>query len=155
MDEKEIIQQLLTLFYLFQKRNKQSHDGMKFRDLMILHAILQCQQKGRPLKMSDISDHFKVTPAAVSQVIKLFEEKGWIERVTPAHDRRSTYLQATVEAQLQMKRRYQQVQENLLSFLTSLGDEDAQALARILQKAVAYYQEREHLHTTKKGEPIC
>lgn len=155
MDEKEIIQQLLTLFYLFQKRNKQVHNGMKFRDLMILHSILQCQQKGTPLKMNDISGHFKVTPAAVSQVIKTFEEKGWVERVTPVHDRRSTYLQATEEAQVQMKYCYQQVQENLQSFLVALGEEDAQALVRILEKAIAYYQEREISHTTKKGEQAC
>ena len=33
MDEKEIMHQLLTLFYIFQKRDKKAHSGMKFRDL--------------------------------------------------------------------------------------------------------------------------
>ncbi len=155
MDEKEIMHQLLTLFYIFQKRNKKAHSGMKFRDLMILHSILQCQRRGTPVKMNDISGHFKVTPAAVSQVIKTFEEKGWVERVIPANDRRTTYLHATSEAQLQMSRCYQQVQRNLHSFLLSLGEEDANALVRILDKAVAYYQEQDSNVESKRGETAC
>ena len=155
MEDQTIVQQLMVLFYMFQKENgammtvRPKH--MKHRDVMILEGIMRMHPDGSPVKMSDISEYFKVTPAAVSQVVRVFEEKGWVKRVTPAHDRRRAYIQVTDTARQYMKECMTHMQENLQMFITLLGEEDARALVRILEKAIAFYQQH-HGPTTSKEE---
>lgn len=160
MDDQTTVQQLMRLLYMFQKENgammnvRPKH--MKHRDVMILEAILRMHPDGSPVKMSDISDYFQVTPAAVSQVVRSFEEKGWIERVTPADDRRRAYVQVTAAARQHMKECMTHMQENLQSFILLLGEEDARALVRILEKAIAFYQTHHGASTSnKEGDRTC
>ena len=79
-----------------------------------------------------------MTPAAVSQTIRIFEQKGWVERVRPAHDRRTVYIRVSDEGRNHMGECLEQMQQNLQSFITLLGEEDAAAMVRILRKAIDF-----------------
>ena len=48
--------------------------------------------------MNQIKDHFHVSPAAVSQGIRSFEQQGWVERVILESDRRSVYIRIQKKA---------------------------------------------------------
>lgn len=160
MNEQKVVQEILYMLYLFQKENgtmlKARPKQMNHREVMVLHAICRMHQSGEPVKMSDLSAYFKVTPAAVSQTIRIFEQKGWVERVRPAHDRRTVYIRVSDEGQNHMGECLEQMQQNLQSFITLLGEEDAVAMVRILRKAIDFY--RSHHDSEMKeqeGESEC
>lgn len=158
--EKKIIQEIFHLLYLFQKENgmllNPQPKDLSHRDLMILDAILRMHPDGSPVKMSDISAYFQITPAAVSQGIRSFERKGLVERIRPCHDRRSVYVQVSEKAKEQMRQSAAAMRKNLQAFIQLLGEEDAQALIRILEKTLAFYRERHAKHPSKEeGTTLC
>lgn len=142
MDEMEIVRKITHLFYMFRKENlflKDRRDEMKYRDIMVLDAVMKLND-GNLVKMNDLSEYFNVTPAAVSQLIKQFEKKGWIERVELSNDRRSVYLKVTDEASEMIKKSESCMKRHLVEFIEELGEQDAAAFVRILEKAFAYTQ---------------
>ena len=111
---------------------------------------------GTPVKMSDLSAFFRVTPAAVSQTIRAFERKEWVERVRPEHDRRTVYIRVSEKARAHMQECMDQMQSNLQSFVAQLGEEDAAAMVRILKKAIDFYRDHHDREQTKlEGESEC
>ena len=159
MNDK-IVQELTYLFYLFQKENGAMMNPrpkkMKYREYMILAGILRMHPDGSPVKMSDISAYFKVTPAAVSQGIRNFERKGWVKRIRPEHDRRTIYIQVSEDGRQHMHDRRAHMQKNLQSFITLLGEEDAQALVRILEKSIYFFREHHRCEMNEEeGDRTC
>ena len=133
MDEMDIVRKVTHLFYMFRRDNllkKDDHPKMKHRDIMVLDAIMK------------LSDYFQVTPAAISQIIKQFEKKGWVDRILLDTDRRSVYIQVSEDARRMMKNCEAFMTERLVEFIEELGEEDANAFVRILEKALAYSQKR-------------
>lgn len=152
MDEMEYVRKITKLFYLFRKDNAigfgQEHPKIRHRDFMMLDAILSIKQ-GDLVKMSDISAYLQVTPAAVSQFIKNYEHKGWVERVVLNDDRRSVYIKVSQEARQVIDSCQREVTDTLYAFIKSLGEEDAEAFVRILEKAYEFSAERKK--TKEKG----
>lgn len=154
MDEMEIVRRLTHLFYMFRKENATSfddHPRIRHKDIMMLDAILSINS-GDLVKMSDISSYLQVTPAAVSQFIKGYEKKGWVERVVLETDRRSVYIKVSDEAKLVMKSCERHMTESLYEFIEALGEEDAEAFLRIMEKAVAFSKEKRERKKKEKGD---
>ena len=155
MDAMEIVRRLTHLFYLFRKENATSfeeHPRIRHKDIMMLDAILSIN-KGELVKMSDISTYLQVTPAAVSQFIKGYEKKGWVERVVLDSDRRSVYIKVSDEARNVMKGCEKHMTESLYEFIEALGEEDAENFLRIMEKAVAFSkQKKEEKEKKEKGD---
>lgn len=141
MTDIEKARKLSQLFYVFRKDNTKKQpcadENMNHRDIMMLNAAISMRKDGL-VKMSDISDHFHISPAAISQAIRTFEKKGWVERVVLENDRRSVYIKVSDEAKQMMKHVEDQMNDHLTDFLEYLGEEDSIALLRIMEKAVAY-----------------
>ena len=146
MNEMDIVRKITQLFYAFRKDNflnneRKSKFKLKHRDIMILDAIMRINH-GDLIKMSDLSDYFAVTPAAISQIIKQFEKEGWIERIHLESDRRSVYIRVNDEAQQMLKNCEDFMTKHLVDFIEYLGEEDANALVRIIEKAFTYANNR-------------
>ncbi|CVH74837.1 transcriptional repressor MprA [Clostridiales bacterium CHKCI006] len=155
MNEMDIIHQLMRMLYLYKKETvmeKKHQSELSRRDLMLLEVI-QHMNQCHPVKMSDISHYLDITPAAVSQSVRDFEKKGWVKRVTPENDRRSVYVNITADAVQLLKRYEAHLKENLKTFITTLGPEDAQAFVRIVEKGLQFMKEHQHLHIEEmKGD---
>ena len=108
--------------------------------MMTLGVILDETEKSETgmIKMSDVSHIFHITPAAVSQMVRDYERKGWLNRVVLEHDRRSVYLRFTPEALELLKQNEEELLAGIVQFIHYLGEEDSDALLRILDKAKAY-----------------
>lgn len=146
MNEMDIVRKITQLLYAFRKDNflnneRKSKFKLKHRDIMILDAIMRINH-GDLIKMSDLSDYFAVTPAAISQIIKQFEKEGWIERIHLESDRRSVYIRVSDEAQQMLKNCEDFMTKHLVDFIEYLGEEDANALVRIIEKAFTYANNR-------------
>lgn len=143
MTDIEKAKELTHLFYVLSKqRNRICHHEkhMKTRDIMALGMVQSMIAKHADglVKMSEISEKFHVTPAAVSQMVREYEKKGWLERVVLDSDRRSVYLKVSEEAISLIHRNEEEAMKSITDFIRYLGDEDSDALLRILKKANAY-----------------
>ncbi|NBK96558.1 MAG: MarR family transcriptional regulator [Erysipelotrichia bacterium] len=139
MDAKKLAIQLREMMYFFGKNQvlkPKRVPCIKHHDMMFLTAIarLEKQQDGF-VKMSDISNFFKISPPATSQAIRKFEKANYVERVRLDHDRRSVYITLTSKVKQEMAEAEAQLNENLVSLIHYLGEEDAKELIRIMQKA--------------------
>lgn len=155
MDEMDIVRKVTHLFYLFRKENmfhNGEHPGMKHREIMMLDAIMKLNDKDL-VKMSDLSAYFQITPAAVSQLIKNFEKKNWIERIVLDNDRRSVYIKVSDEAKQMMQSCEKHMTDSLLEFIEALGEDDAQAFVRILEAGIEF--SKRHKDTQhEKGDQV-
>ncbi len=145
MNDIDKAKRLSHLFYIMKKRHLSAHESQKqrffrMRDMMTLGVILDEIEKSETgmIKMSDVSHIFRITPAAVSQMVRDYEQKGWLKRVVLEHDRRSVYLQFTAEALELLKQNEEELLAGIVQFIHYLGEEDSDALLRILDKAKAY-----------------
>ncbi|WP_416327497.1 MarR family winged helix-turn-helix transcriptional regulator [[Eubacterium] hominis] len=140
MDEMEVVRRLTHLFYAFRKENAtglNNHPRIRHKDIMMLDAILSIND-GDLVKMSDISTYLQVTPAAVSQFIKGYEKKGWVERIVLENDRRSVYIKVSDQAKEVMQTCEKHMTKSLYEFIEALGEEDAENFLRIMEKAVEF-----------------
>ena len=65
-----------------------------------------------------------------------------MDRILLDTDRRSVYIQVSEDARRMMKNCEAFMTERLAEFIEELGEEDANAFVRILEKALAYSQKR-------------
>lgn len=155
MDEMDIVRKLTQLSYTFRRQDGFMPPHMKkdakHRDIMMLDVILKMNQSGDLVKMSEISSYFSITPAAVSQCMKAFEQNGWVERVVLENDRRSVYIKVSPSAKAMIKRQEKMMIDTLVGFIEELGEDDAQALVRILEKAAEYFPSRHGKVPCEKG----
>ena len=142
MDEQEIAQKLMRLIYDMRQRSEsrgRKKKTMNSRDMMILHGILHLNPEGM-IKMSQIKDYFHVSPAAVAQGIRSFEQQGWGERVLLDNDRRSVYIRVTEKGRELMQKREQEFCDQLTAYFRYLGESDSLALIRTLERTIEYCQ---------------
>lgn len=158
MEEREIVRRLYHLFYMMRRESfrmsseRQVPHHMGGRDLMMLDAIMQ---NGNMVKMSEISTYFHITPAAVSQMIRSFEKKNWVERVVLENDRRSVYIKVSEEGRHLIEQNEKHVTEKLVEFIELLGEDDANALIRIMEKAQVHAKKMREERCCKKGDRTC
>ena len=142
MNEQEIAQKMMRLAYDMRQRSEprgRKKMTMNSRDMMILHGIIHLNPEGM-IKMSQIKDHFHVSPAAVSQGIRYFEQQGWVERVILDSDRRSVYIRITEKGRALMQQKEQEFCDQLTAYFRYLGEDDSLALIRILERTIGYCQ---------------
>lgn len=155
MNEMDIARKITQLLYKFRRlgdlASEDKHD-MKHRDIMMLTAIMYYKKSGELMKMSEISTAFQITPAAVSQCIKSFEKNDWIERIVLENDRRSVYIKVTPSAKEMIQRNEKDMTKRLVRFIEELGEDDAQALLRIMEKAADYFPKSCGKSPCRKGD---
>ena len=120
MDEMDIVRKITHLVYTHRRDaafTGQKQPNVKHRDIMMLDAIIKM---GDLVKMSDISAYFQITPAAVSQCIKNFEKKGWVERTVLESDRRSVYVRVSDEAKQMVQVMEEHMKQQLIAFIAEL-----------------------------------
>ena len=69
--------------------------GLHTTDATALVAILEAQDRGRPLTQSELSHHVGLTTGATSSLLNRLEDAGHIRRTRDSPDRRVVTLHAT------------------------------------------------------------
>lgn len=157
MSDIEKAKRLTHLFYVMQHQHKHEaprEDHIRRRDIMTLEAIqyILKQEDETLIKMSKVSECFNITPAAVSQMIRDYERRGWIERVVLDTDRRSVYLKVSDDAAKLIKENEEACMEDTVAFIEYLGKADSEAFIRILEKAAAYGPIMKHRKKEKRKD---
>lgn len=105
------------------------------------HKTLHPGAKG--MYVSLLVDFLSVSGPAVSRMLRLLEEKGYIERTVDTEDRRNTYISMKAEGMLA----WQKAQENLYRFFSdltdSMGQEDMRMLISLWNRFIDIIDDRE------------
>ncbi len=109
----------------------------RFKDLRIFIFILKSENS--QVMMSELSDYLDITPAAVSQLIQKYENVGYVKRVRSEKDRRKVYIQVEEEVKDTIMKEWEKRKNKIMNFLDFIGEEDTDAILRILNKLYEFY----------------
>lgn len=149
METKKLAMELQELIYLMNRQmaeEKCHHHEIRPHDLMILNGINQINQ-GNPVKMSDIGRYFKVSAPAISQVMRRYEQCGYIVREVSSQDRRNVYIHISGDMKQKLLDEALKTNEKMVEILDYLGEDDAKQFVRIMKKITQYRKE--------KGKDVC
>lgn len=143
MKNKEKAKKYSKLFFIVKKREAQemqakSHAMHKEIQLLIILKDIGSETEDGLVKMSQIKDILKVSPPAITKMIDRAEEKNLVERITKNDDKRNIYLKLTDKAIKIMEEKEQHLINSIEKFMDYLGEEDSDALIRIMEKVIEY-----------------
>ena len=110
--------------------------------IQYLDTIENLEERGIPVKVSDISDRLGIPRPGVTRTVKEMEAKGYLQKVSSAQDKRVTYLSMT-EAGKALSRKYnEEFFSQLAPLLLDITEEDADCTIRTITKMYDIMSER-------------
>lgn len=86
--------------------------------------------------VSTIAEQVRVTPSAISRMLKGLEERELIERKVDKNDRRNTYVTLTKKGEEVTQKIEDQMNEFTQNVMLTIGEEDSKTLVKLFNKLV-------------------
>jgi len=103
-------------------------------EFMILHLIKCRSKEAEGVKISDIAEHLLISKPAVSQIINVIEEKGYVERITTKSDRRVVYVRLSQTGSELLDKAMMKSYIIAAELMEKMGEEDINTLIRLVNK---------------------
>lgn len=144
MDEKIVLAQELARIFSQIKRHgwhPGSMDKIKKSEFFLLSVLISMNESNpMGVKVSDISTHLQITPAAVTQMINSLEASKYVERLPDPDDRRVVLVRPTEEGKQMILEKRKKFLSNFEGLVEYLGEEDSQELIRLLSMSVEFFK---------------
>jgi DNA-binding MarR family transcriptional regulator len=108
--------------------------SLSHSEFAMMNLIKHNAEEGKGVKISTIGNLLKISNPAVSQMINVLEDKGYVERITTKNDRRVVYVQLTKTGEGNLEEALQCGYKAANEILGRMGEEDIQTLLRLLDK---------------------
>ena len=95
-----------------------------------LSMLVANSEKG--IKVSDLSNHMQITPAAATHIIDILVEKDFVERKSDLNDRRIVLISLTESGQETLKNIDNKIMKKFSGLVDFLGENDSKELIRLL-----------------------
>lgn len=117
-----------------------SDEALKGReaDLLVMLAI-NLDVDTHALRVTELSDLLKITPAGVTHLLNPLEDLGYIERLPDPDDRRVVLIGLTEEGDAMAQDLIADVQEKLSGLVKYLGEEESQTLIHLMSKVIEFF----------------
>lgn len=155
MTEKELSMEFLSIAHRFKKIHMSElfpivSKGEFWALKMIQKATLK-SESDCGVYVSTIAEHLKVTPSAISRMLKGLEEKELIERKINKNDRRNTYVTLTEKGGKVTRKVEAEMNEFTKNVILAMGEEDSKTLIKLFNKLVDTMEaEIEHHKKTRQ-----
>lgn len=126
---------ILDAFHRYHPIPPAALRGLSGAEARVLSMIVHAEKRGDALRPSDLARAGRITPSAVSQVLKGLEARGYVTRVRAAGDSRSVNVKLTDGGK-------------------ALSHEMAEGRARLLDEIIAYVGEDDMRHFIDTWERI-
>lgn len=114
--------------------------GMTHSEFMIMRYIrLNSMDEG--VKITTIAEKMEISKPAVSQMINVLEEKGYVERVTTKADRRIVYVKLSQLGNELLNATFEKCCTAATEMIEKMGEEDVRTLIRLINKLYLIAQE--------------
>lgn len=108
---------------------------------LLVFLYISINENKQALSASELSDVLKITPAGVTHLINPLEESSLIERLKDPNDRRIVRIGLTQKGKKIAESQFNLIFEKISGLIDYLGDEDSQAIIRLLSSITEYMQE--------------
>lgn len=120
----------------FQKlgMNSKFAGEMPRSEIMMLKMINRDTSSTEGVTISTLSERLEITKSAVSQMINVLEDKGYVERITTKNDRRIVYVRLTEVGEQSLEKSLQSLLVSLNQVFEKMGEKDTETLLGLLNK---------------------
>lgn len=108
----------------------------EFWVLKMLHVNCLKNEGDKGVYVSKIAAHLKVTPSAISRMLRGLEEKGLIERSVDKNDRRNTYVFLTEKGDKAREKIEDHMNEFAKRVIATMGEDDSKMLINLCNKLI-------------------
>ena len=134
------------LLSVIMQINKLAHNRfrkkcMSNREFMILKTIKYLKNNEstkeystKGVKASDLSKFLSVTKPAVSKLINILEEKGFVNRIADKSDRRVVYINITKDGEQILAEETKMFNEFTQRIVEKMGEKDTDEMIRLFKK---------------------
>lgn len=103
-------------------------------EIMMLKMINLDTSQNEGVTISTLSERLEISKSAVSQMINVLEDKGYVERITTKNDRRIVYVRLTESGEQSLEKSLQSLLKHLNQVFDKMGEEDTETLLELLNK---------------------
>lgn len=140
MTQKELSMEFLATAHRFKKIHmsglfSEVSRGEFWALKMIQKGMLKSENQCG-VYVSTIAEHLKVTPSAISRMLRGLEEKKFIERKVDKKDRRNTYVTLTKEGEAITQKAEAEMNLFTKNVIAAMGEEDSRTLIKLFNQLV-------------------
>lgn len=128
-----LMEKYMSLLGIMRRNQKNKQKYLSWL-LIGIHSI----SAGQAVKISQISTKLEITNAAATQMVDMLERKEFVERVYDESDHRVTLVRLTSKGKIFLETSFNETAAYIDGLTQYLGEEDTQALLRILDKTIEY-----------------
>lgn len=129
MEEKTIARRMAEAQHNYLKEHKNlSFSELPKSEFYMLEGIASVDG----IYVSEIAKKLKISPPAVSKMLRGLEEKKYIERTTDTKDRRNTTVRITPEGNRVRKGVHAKLDTLMNNAIERLGEENAETLVQLM-----------------------
>lgn len=103
-------------------------------EFMMLKMIKIDTSENEGVTISALSERLEISKSAVSQMINVLEDKGYVERITTKNDRRIVYVRLTEAGEQSLEKSLQSMLKILNQVFEKMGEKDTETLLGLLNK---------------------
>jgi len=129
----EKIYQIMQKFQKM-KMNSTHTSELPRSEIMMLKMIKLNTAETEGVTISTLGELLEISKPAVSQMINVLEDKGYVERMTTKNDRRIVYVRLTENGKQRLAKELQSLLKGMTQIFDKMGEEDTEDLLRLLEK---------------------
>ena len=112
-------------------------EGVQPSYIHCLDCILGLKEKGKQVRISDLSEFLNIPRPGVTRTVKEMEAKGYLQKMASPDDGRVTFLTATERGKRLHQKYDEEYFDGLLPYFDSISDEEAEMMIATIEK---FYQ---------------
>ena len=112
-------------------------EGVQPSYIHCLDCILGLEEKGKQVRISDISEFLNIPRPGVTRTVKEMEAKGYLQKMASPDDGRVTFLTATEKGRKLHQKYDEEYFSGLLPYFDSISEEEAETMIATIEK---FYQ---------------
>ena len=109
-------------------------DGDDGLDMALADALSVLAQHDEPMRMGELAEALRITPATTTRAVNCLVEKGLAERVRAEEDQRSIVVSVTPAGQTYYAEISERIQVGLTQILSEFSHDDQVLLADFLER---------------------
>ncbi|HPR39722.1 MAG TPA: MarR family transcriptional regulator [Oscillospiraceae bacterium] len=136
-DGEEKIHQVIDLLRRAQRLDfKKVHRRVQSAEFIMLSTLWDFRERGVQATVSQIKEQLHVTPSAVTNLLRVLENKGLIRRQTDSGNRRQTFVFLTEEGACVFREELKLVRNFSAGVYREMGARDSAQAIVLLEKLV-------------------
>ena len=112
-------------------------EGVQPSYIHCLDCILGLEEKGKQVRISDISEFLNIPRPGVTRTVKEMEAKGYLQKIASPDDGRVTFLTATEKGRKLHQKYDEEYFNGILPYFDSVSEEEAETMIATIEK---FYQ---------------